>query len=72
MQNDLSLNQKKNTTGTDSSDKITGPLVIIPEEHNISLKFRDEHPSDDHVNLLKRYKTDLKLPNTPIFSEEHC
>ena len=53
-------------------EDITGPLIIRPEEHNITLKFEDNHTPDDHANLLKRFKADLNLPNSPIFPEDHC
>ena len=35
-------------------------------------KFKDDHLSDDHANLFKRYKSDLKLPSSPILPENHC
>ena len=53
-------------------EDITGPLFRIPEEHNIALKFKDHHLLDDHANLLKRFKAELKLPNSPLFPEDHC
>ena len=53
-------------------DKLTEPLLIIPEEHNIALKFRDDRLSTDHANLVRRYKSDLKLPQSPILPENHC
>ena len=52
-------------------DLITSPLLTIPEEHNFSLKFKDEHLPDNQENLLKRFKSDLKLPNSPLFFEDH-
>ena len=53
-------------------DEIIGPLLIIPEENNISLKFKYDHLPDNHINLLKRFKFDLKLPKSPLYPEEHC
>ena len=53
-------------------DKFTEPLSIIPEEHNIALKFRDDRLSTDHANLVKRYKSDLNLPHSLIRPENHC
>ena len=53
-------------------DEITSRLLIIPEEYNIDLKFKDDHLPDDHASLLKRYKSDLKLPTSPILPEKHC
>ena len=52
-------------------EDITGPLLIIPEEH-IALKFKDDHLPDDHTRLVKGYKADLKLPTSPILPENHC
>ena len=52
--------------------EITGPLLIIPEEQKIALKFKDDHLPVDHANLLKRYKSDLILPTFPIFPKNHC
>ena len=52
-------------------DKLTEPLLIIPEEHNIALKFRDDRLSTDHANLVRREKSDLKLPQSPILPENH-
>ena len=53
-------------------EKTTEPLLIIPEEHNIALKFRDDRFLPDHADLLRRYKSDLNLPNSPIRPENHC
>ena len=53
-------------------DKVNEPLLIIPEEHNIALKFRDDRLPPDHADLLRRYKADLNLPNSPIRPENHC
>ena len=53
-------------------DKVNEPLLIIPEEHNIALKFRDDRLPLDHADLLKRYKADLNLPNSPIRPENYC
>ena len=53
-------------------EEITGPLLIISEEHNIALKFKDDHLPDDNANLLKRAKSDLKLPTSPILPKNHC
>ena len=47
---------------------ITGHLLIIPEEYNIALKFKDDHLPDDHVN----FKAYLNLSNSPLFTENHC
>ena len=53
-------------------DKFTEPLLIIPEEHNIALKFRDDRLSTDHANLVRRYRLELKLPISPIRPENYC
>ena len=53
-------------------EKVTEPLLIIPEDHNIALKFRDDRLSPDHADLLRRYKSDINLPNSPIRPENHC
>ena len=53
-------------------DKVNEPLLIIPEEHNIFLKFRGDRLPPDHADLLRRYKADLNLPNSPIRPENHC
>ena len=53
-------------------DKVNEPLLIIPEEHNIALKYRDDRLSPDHADLVKRYKADLNLPISPIRPENHC
>ena len=53
-------------------NKFTEPLLIIPEEQNIALKFRDDRLSPDHASLVRRYKSDLNLPNSPIRPEKHC
>ena len=53
-------------------DKVNEPLLIIPEEHIIAIKFRDDRRSPDHADLLRRYKADLNLPNSPICPENHC
>ena len=53
-------------------DEITDPLFIKPKEDNVLIKFKDDHLLDDHVKLLKRYKSVFKLPNSTIFPEEHC
>ena len=53
-------------------EEITGPLLIISEEHNIALKFKDDHLPDDNANLLKRAKSDLKLPTSPTLPKNHC
>ena len=53
-------------------DKVNEPLLIIPEEHNIALKFRNDQLSPDHADLVRRYKADLNLPNSPIHPENHC
>ena len=53
-------------------DKVNETLLIIPEEHNIALKFRDDRLPPDHADLLRRYKAELNLPNSPIRPEDHC
>ena len=53
-------------------EQITGPSLIISEEHNIALKFKDDQLPDDHANLVKRYKSDSNLPTSPILHENHC
>ena len=53
-------------------DKVNEPLLIIPEEHNIALKFRDNQLPPDHADLVRRYKADLNLPISPIHPENHC
>ena len=53
-------------------DKVSEPLMIIPEEHNIALKFRDDRHPPDHADLVRRYKVDLSLPISPIRPENHC
>ena len=53
-------------------DEVAGPLLIIEDEHNISLNFKDDHLPDDHANLLKRFKSDLNFSNSPLFPEDHC
>ena len=53
-------------------DKMNEPLLIIPEEHNIALKIRDERLSPDHADLVRRYNAALNLPNSPIRPENHC
>ena len=53
-------------------EEIIGPLLLISEEHNITLKFKDDHLPDDHANLVKSYKLDLNLPMSPILPENHC
>ena len=53
-------------------DKVNEPLLIIPEEHNIALKFRDDRLPPDHADPLRRYKADLNIPNSPIRPENHC
>ena len=53
-------------------EKVTESLLIIPKEYNIALKFRDDRLSPDHAYLLRRYKSDLNLPNSPIRPENHC
>ena len=53
-------------------DEITGLLVIIPEEDNIPTKFNDHHLPDNHVSLLKRFTSDLSLPNSLLCLEGHC
>ena len=53
-------------------DKVNEPLLIIPEEHIIARKFRDDRLSPDHADLVRRYNADLNLPNSPIRPENHC
>ena len=48
------------------------PLLIIREEHNIALKFKDDHLPDNHAKLVKSYKVNLNLPSSPILPENHC
>ena len=43
-------------------DKVNEPLLIIPEKHNIALKYRDDRLSPDHADLVRAYKADLILP----------
>ena len=64
--------QFKKKSDVTKIEEITGPLLIIPKGHNIALKFKDDHLPDDHANLLKNYKSDLKLPTSPILPENHC
>ena len=52
--------------------KVNEPLLIIPEEHNIALKFRDDRLPPDHADLVRRYKADLNLPNSPNCPKNHC
>ena len=53
-------------------DKVNETLLIIPEEHNIALKLRDDRLPPDHADLVRRYKADLILPISPIRPENHC
>ena len=53
-------------------DEITGPLLIIQDDHNICLKLKDDHLPDNHASLVKRFKSDLKLPTSPFFPDDHC
>ena len=53
-------------------NEVNEPLLIIPEEHDIALKFRDDRLSPDHVVLVRRYKADLNLTISPIRPENHC
>ena len=53
-------------------DKVNEPLLIIPEEHNIALKFRDDRLPPAHTDLVRRYKVDLNLPISPILPDNHC
>ena len=53
-------------------DKVNEPLLINPDEHNIVLKFRHDRLSPDQADLVRRFKTDLNLPNSPIRPENHC
>ena len=46
-------------------DKVNEPLLIIPEEHNIALKFRDDRLSSDHADLVRRSDSPCK----PLFKE---
>ena len=66
------LPQIKNKLAIMKLEDISGPLLIIPEEHNIPRKFKDDHLPDDHAKLLKSYKADLSLPLSPILPENHC
>ena len=53
-------------------EEITGSLLLIPEEHNFALIFKDNHFPDNYANLIKRYKLDLNIPTSPILPENHC
>ena len=53
-------------------DKVNEPLLIIPEEHNIALKFRDDRLPPDPADLVRRYKADLNLIFSPIRPKNHC
>ena len=53
-------------------EDFNGTQLIIPEEHNIALSFKDGHLPDDHANFLKSFKADLNPPSSPIFPEDHC
>ena len=53
-------------------DKVNEPLLIIPEEHNIALKLRDDRLQPDHADLVRRYKAALNLPISPIRPKNHC
>ena len=53
-------------------DNFTESLLIVLQEHNIALKFRDDRLSPDHANLVRWYKSDLNLPKSPIRQENHC
>ena len=66
------LPQNKKKFDIMKMEDFTGPLLIIPEEHNFALKFKDDHLPDDHAKLVKNYKADLNLPTSPILPENHC
>ena len=70
MLNDSFLPKRLNTTGT-SSSKLSDPLVIVPEKHNIALNFKDGLLNNDHLNLMKRFKASLSLRSSPIIPENH-
>ena len=53
-------------------EEITGPLLIIPEEHNINLKNKNNHFPDDQTNLVKKYKSGSNLPTSLILPKNHC
>ena len=72
LKNKQFLPQFKKKLEVTNMEEKTGPLLIIPEEHNIALKFKDDHLPDDHSNVLKRYKSDLILLTSPILPENHC
>ena len=65
MLNESFIPQKLKTVGT-SSTKLSDPLVVVPEEHNIALKFKDELTNNDHAASLKWYKANLSLPSSTL------
>ena len=71
MLNEIFIPHKLKTVGT-SITNFSKPLVIVPEEHNIALKFEDEALYNDHSALSKQYKANLSLPSSPLLLENHC
>ena len=65
MLNESFIPQKLKTVGT-SSTKLSDPLVIVREEHNIALKFEDELFNNDHAASLKWYEANLSLPSSTL------
>ena len=65
MLNENFIPQKLKTAGT-SSSKSSDRLVIVPEENNIVLNFKDDFLNNDRAALLKRYKENLSLPSSPL------
>ena len=53
-------------------EEYTDPLLKIPDEQNIALKFKHDHLPDDHAHLVMSYKSDLNLPTPPILPKNHC
>ena len=68
MLNGNFIPQKLKTAGTPSS-KSSDLLVIVPEDHNIVLNFKDDFLNNDHAALLKRYREKLSLPSSPLIPE---
>ena len=62
------LIHQKNSIGTKRMEETTGPLFIISEEHNNSVKFEDNHLPDDHVNLLNILQIKFETTQFPIIS----
>ena len=53
-------------------EEITGPLLVIPEEHNIYIKYKNNHFPDDQTNLVKKYKSGSNFPTSLILPKNHC